>query len=114
MGLDFSHCDAHWAYSGFYRFRLKLAEAIGFPEYKDIKSTSLIHYKKIIKDPILPLLAHSDCDGDLDPSDCKKVAPRLREIVSSWPDDDFDKKKAIELAEGMEAAAAAGENLEFC
>lgn len=28
MGLDFSHCDARWAYSGFMRFRLKLASEI--------------------------------------------------------------------------------------
>jgi hypothetical protein len=29
MGLDFSHCDAHWSYSGFNEFRVKLAEAAG-------------------------------------------------------------------------------------
>lgn len=29
MGIDFSHCDAHWAYSGFHRFRTRLATQVG-------------------------------------------------------------------------------------
>lgn len=27
MGIDFSHCDAHWAYSGFNRFRNRLIDS---------------------------------------------------------------------------------------
>jgi hypothetical protein len=113
MGLDFSHCEARWAYSGFFRFRLRLAKEIGFNEYEEIKTIDDPRYSKISKDPILPLLAHSDCDGDLGPEECKKVAPRLREIVSKWPDDDYDKEQALELADGMDAAAASSEPLKF-
>lgn len=30
MGLDFSHCDAHWGYCSFHTFRSMLAESAGF------------------------------------------------------------------------------------
>jgi hypothetical protein len=69
---------------------------------------------KNVKDPIVPLLNHSDCDGHLTPTQCKKAAPRLRELVEDWPDDDYDKRSALELADGMEEAAKAKENLVFC
>lgn len=66
-----------------------------------------------VADPIKPLLNHSDCEGHLTPEECAAVAPRLRELVDGW-EGDFDKYRALELARGMEAAAAAGELLEFC
>ncbi len=67
-----------------------------------------------INDPIKYLLNHSDCEGELTPDECRKVAPRLRELVAGWPDGDRDKENALELADGMDAAAAAGESLRFC
>ena len=113
MGLDFSHDKAHWSYSGFDVFRHRIAQEIqidldmmdGFGG--DIPLDS-------IKDSIEPLLNHSDCDGGLTPDVCSKVAPRLRELVSSWDDDDYDKKHALLLAEGMEEAIAEDEIFEFC
>ncbi len=29
MGLDFTHCEAHWSYSDFHDFRKRLAASIG-------------------------------------------------------------------------------------
>lgn len=117
MGLGFSHCDAGWAYSGFMRFRIKLAKEIGIEldKMKGFVGFDGKHGKTWdgLTDPIIPLLNHSDCDGDLSPEECKAIAPRLRELVAKWPDTDFDKLSAIELAEGMEVAAAADEPLEF-
>lgn len=113
MGLDFSHCDAHWAYSGFARFRNKLAIEVGLDNYYEINSTDDTRFSKIKDDPILPLLAHSDCDGYLTVSECKTVGPRLRELIRSWSDDDPDKMKAIELADGMANAAKKRQQLEF-
>jgi hypothetical protein len=112
MGIDFSHCDAHWAYSGFHRFRCRLAEQVGLKDYHEIRSTDDPRFEKIENDPIVHLLAHSDCDGELTPDECRVVAPRLRELVSGWGDD-FDRSKALELADGMEEAAKANEPLEF-
>jgi hypothetical protein len=104
MGLDFSHCNARWSYTGFSRFRARLAEAAGLKELNNL----------VIKnDPILPLLAHSDCEGILTPEECRSVAPRLRDLVSNWQDGDYDKDTGLELAEGMESAASKNEDLEF-
>jgi hypothetical protein len=113
MGLDFSHCEASWAYSGFMRFRVKLAKEIGIDLIKMQGFTDNGLSWAKIKDPIVPLLYHSDCDGELTVEECKAVAPRLRELVADWPDHDFDKSKALELAFGMETAADAGEPLAF-
>jgi hypothetical protein len=113
MGLDFSHCDARWAYSGFKRFRNRIAEQIGFTEYDLITATDDPRFENIKKDPIRYLLAHSDCDGHIPPGQAKKLAPRLRELVATWKDDDYDKKQALELADGLEIAASNGESLRF-
>lgn len=66
-----------------------------------------------IKDPIVDLLNCSDCEGSLSPSQCKKIAPRLKELVKVWSDD-YDKIQALLLAEGMEECSKNGKTLEFC
>lgn len=61
MGADFNLCDAHLAYSGFHRFREKLAKEIcidlnlmdGFGGNIRLET---------INDDIKLLLNHSDCD----------------------------------------------------
>lgn len=112
MGLDFSHCNARWAYSGFMRFRRKLANEIGMDLSKMEGFDGDIPFSNY-KDDIIPLLDHSDCDGELTVEECKKVAPRLRELVSTWEDTDRDKKIALELADGMDYALERDEPLRF-
>lgn len=112
MGLDFSHTDARWAYSGFANFRRRLAKEIGM-DLDAMEGFGGDIKFELFKDDIIPLLDHSDCDGELTVEECKKVAPRLRELVSGWEDDDYDKQKALSLAEGMELAASQGQPLEF-
>jgi hypothetical protein len=112
MGIDFSHCNAQWSYGGFHSFRTRLASEIGM----DLRSMEGFGGDKKFsdfKDDIIPLLNHSDCDGELSPEECKKVAPRLRELVKDWPDG-YDKRRALELAEGMELAVSKNEHLQFC
>lgn len=139
MGLDFSHGDAHWAYSGFMRFRTKLAAEAGIAlqcmesfawnlsELKPYKAITIYgdsdkkEYIGIqpviawssINDAIKPLLNHSDCDGELTVKECKKVLPRLRELISKWDDDDLDKVRAIKLADGLKDAIDAKEIFKF-
>lgn len=146
MGLDFSHCEAHWAYSGFNRFRTRLAAEAGIAlncmegfaysissdteafdkvevfvprkERTEPKCIGFIGYQPVIswdnvKDDIVPLLNHSDCEGVLTPEECKKVAPRLKQLIENWSDNDRDKINALELARGMEVAAAKNEDLKF-
>jgi len=55
----------------------------------------------------------SDCDGYLTPRQCRKIYPRLLELVKNWDDDDYDKQQAIELANGMKKAALKLQKLEF-
>ena len=111
MGLDFN-CEAHWVYSGFARFRERLAAAAGIPltEMSGYKEGGIAWSE--YEDAIIPLLNHSDCDGELSPEACSAVAPRLREIISVWHYD-YDKQQGEMLASGMEKCAACGKALRF-
>lgn len=112
MGLRFSHGDAQWSYHGFGNFRKRLANEIGIDLMRmDGFMDNGIPWDKII-DPIVPLLNHSDCEGYLSAEECASVAPRLRELVSAW-DEDHDKNRALDLANGMDEAAREKESLLF-
>lgn len=113
MGIDFSHGEAHWAYSGFMRFRSRLAEDLGYavPLSEMYDDGSYVCMKN---EDIYPLINHSDCDGDLTPSEMLQIIPQLMTIVSQWEDDDYEKQRGLQLIEGMKEAIAANENMVFC
>ena len=142
MGLGFSEGDARWAYSGFMRFREKLATEIGIclplmDGYWSIEfSRSTVELTKRmvgskvmdenfywlpkeplkwdnIKDPIVKLLRHSDCEGHLTYGECKKIAPRLRELIKDWNENDYDMAQATLLAEGMDICVKEKKSLMF-
>ena len=115
MGIRFSPGGANWSYLGFHNFRTRLAGEAGIKldQMDGFASGEPFVSWNTIDDDIRPLLNHSDCEGELTPEGCAKVAPRLRELVSNWPDDDYDKINALRLAEGMDEAVKSGENLEF-
>ncbi|MET7795742.1 hypothetical protein [Streptomyces decoyicus] len=125
MGIDFSHTDAHWSYTGFSRFRTALAtfEGINLDAMRGFREDGKPW--ETVTTPLKPLLDHSDCDGDMSPADCATVAARLRHVVdelwpaetSTWelnPEASLNRSNGLLLADGMEAAARAGERLEFC
>lgn len=112
MGIDFSHGDATWAYSGFNRARTRLAAVIGLNLDNMVGFGGNQEWPDANVNPLVHLLDHSDCDGELTVQQCKSVAPALRKAVASWPDD-YDKQMFIRLAEGMEEAATANEPLQF-
>ena len=125
MGLDFDNAEAHWAYSGFFRFRQRLAAAIGIMNLEQMENFGpmfeqqgpnrpLVPWDKWLGDPIVDLINHSDCDGKLSAKQCAKIAPRLREIIAPWSDDDHDKRQATNLAEGMDWCADNTKPLGFC
>ena len=132
MGLDFSHCSANWAYSGFNRFRIKLATQLGIPlslmegfycegeVIKDnycideIKKSLPLKWSNFKKKPIYDFLNHSDCDGHLTSNQCKKIYLEIEKLIKNWDEDDYDTQQAIELIEGMKSASEKKENLEFC
>jgi len=112
MGINFSHCNAHWAYSGFMHFRSRLAADLGY----DIPLREMYDngtYTLMCEEPIYPLIDHSDCEGELLIGEMKQIVPQLKEIVEKWSDGDYDKARALELIEGMEYAIESNEPLEF-
>jgi hypothetical protein len=113
MGIDFSHSGAHWAYSGFNRARTRLAATLGFRLDDMIGFGGSRAWPDADGSPLVHLLDHSDCDGELTVAQCKVVAPALRKAVERWPDD-YDKKMFLKLADGMDEAAKEGEPLRFC
>ncbi len=114
MGINFLHGDAGWAYSGFNRFRERLAEGLGFRlrSMQGFGGEDL--WLSLQPHPLHALLNHSDCDGDISPEDCRRVAPALRAAVAAWEPTDYDRIQAEALADGMDEAAKAGVPLEFC
>jgi hypothetical protein len=64
------------------------------------------------KDPIIPFLDHSDCEGEIDSNTCGILSKRILELVENW-DDDYDKKQLVMLAKDMELLSALGEPLIF-
>jgi hypothetical protein len=113
MGLDFNNSDAHWSYTGFGRFRERLAEHEGFDLDQMAGFGGERDWSTVATD-LKPLLHHSDCDGELTPEECALVGPRLYGIAMTWPEDDRDRRNALLLAESMVECAESGESLEFC
>jgi len=112
MGIDFSHGDAHWSYSGFNNFRNSLVKTLGY--------TTSLHimyedgtYVRMQKEPIYPLINHSDCDGVLTVKEMQQVLPQLKDIVNCWPEGDYDKVRGLSFIDGIEEAINENESLEF-
>lgn len=94
MGLDCSHGAWHGAYSSFSRWRNAVAEAAGYIlETSDYLTYPAIDWNSLPNatlegvwedtpdDPLLVLLAHSDCDGDIFPAQAGPLADRLEELL---------------------------------
>ena len=117
MGLDFVGSDAHWSYSGFMKFRRRLASEIGI-NLDEMQGFIEVYENGIsrstIDDDIVPLLNHSDCDGELSAEECETIEPRLRELIAEWDDKEYDKINGILLADGMDRCVSQNVPLRFC
>jgi hypothetical protein len=78
-----------------------------------------IKWDALKPDPLYYLLYHSDCDGHIPPGRCKRIAGRLEQLLPLLPDEDDGghigswKEKTQTFIDGLRAAAAANEPLEF-
>lgn len=121
MGLDVSHDAWNGAYSRFNRFRATIAASCGgvwFPggpfsndkwSYFSAEKVPTEHHAGMAV-----FMEHSDCDGEISPADCVRVAAWLRWVAPSLPREPEDMASWAErFAAGCEAAAAAGEALGF-
>lgn len=123
MPLAFTHGRAAWSYAGFYTFRRRLLLQVagvdlstmeGFAHQAGVPARNAKRWSDLpAAEPLLALINHSDCNGDLSPEQCAAIAPRLRTVIASWPEADYDRQNATLLASGMELAASKGERLRF-
>jgi hypothetical protein len=138
MGLDFhwgpqrsaNIAGPRWSYSGFMVFRERLARAAGLigsreslnDHYGSVESVAFragdrqaLHaYPSQFNEPLVLLIDHADCEGDLSPDQCRRLAPRLRELMKDWPADDYDRIHGERLAAACEECARTKTILEFC
>lgn len=136
MGLDTSHDCWHGPYSAFTRFRNKLAEIAGY-EVKDVTyddghtwPTVSIDWPRLERDnpgcfqgewqtgegdPLVYLIAHSDCDGVLHPPQANALADRLTELLPKIPDDGMERtrEKTARFIAGLRNAVTRGEDVDF-
>lgn len=147
MGLDCSHDAWHGAYSAFMRWRQEIARLAGVPlELMDgffdpaqnnamalakiagdnanalrelLTRNCPIRWDSLKPDPLHVLLYHSDCDGEIAPDDCAKIADRLEELLPLLPSGEGGghignwRDKTSKFIAGCRTAAAAGEPLDF-
>lgn len=139
MGLDASTESGvelwRGAYSAFTRWRNQLAEAAGYtvapgPGPYRIPGPALDwdnlteangagDWETTPADPLLVLLAHSDCDGHILPAQAGPLADRLTELLPLLPAGTGGghigdwRVTTQTFIDGLRAAAEAGERVEF-
>lgn len=90
---------SHWSYGGFMFFRERLCEAAGLGDIKTYRGFGGTKpWPSTTDEPLVAVLSHSDCDGELWSGELEGVGARLREVVSEWDDATHDKQSALRLA----------------
>lgn len=133
MGLDTSHDCWHGAYSAFTRWRHELAKAAGYQVIRiegQIHDTTMLDWGHIAEknfygewdvppsDPLILLIAHSDCEGVIHPEHGALLADRLTELLPLLNGDGGGhigsyREKTQTFIDGLRAAVAAGEDVDF-
>lgn len=94
MGLDTTHGAWHGPYSYFNQFRTQVAELAGFPPLDEMQGfggltgpPGTLQWGHTPGDHrLIPLLNHSDCDGEISPKDCLMVAQGLDAVLPKTQD----------------------------
>jgi hypothetical protein len=129
MGLDTSHDCWHGPYGGFARWRNTLALAAGYKLATDDEGRTMADLPWDMfedknyqgewdtvpgDDPLLYLLAHSDCDGVIHPEHGAHLAARLEQLLprlGGGPE--WVAPRTRQFIDGLRAAARAGEDVDF-
>lgn len=123
MGVDIG--NARWSYTGFGEFRARLAAAENinlnrmegycrrYCDHSDGSECDATTPWDGVDSPLVPLLNHSDCDGELSAEECARVWPRLNAILATFPIDDYDYANGMALVYEMQAHERCGTPLEF-
>ena len=84
MGLDTSHGCWHGSCSSFGRWREKISEVAGYGNLNDYSGFGGDkEWPAPSSDPLVLLLHHSDCDGELAFNDCAPIADALEVLLPS-------------------------------
>ena len=128
MGLDTSHDCWHGPYSAFTRWRNEVARAAGYQvgPNRDGFATVLIdwdqfpmknyqgEWDKVPDDPLILLIAHSDCDGVIYPEHAALLADRLTELLPLLKDSHHVyRQKTEQFIRGLRSASERGEKILF-
>jgi hypothetical protein len=138
MGLDTTHGCWHGSYTGFNCWRNELARAAGYklrePDIAEgiVSPLPDLHWDAFEDknyqgewdappgdDPLLFLLAHSDCDGVIHPEHGIHLARRLEHLVpllqaaNEARDAEWMSEMTRRFIKGLREAAAAGEDVKF-
>lgn len=126
MGLDTTHDCWHGAYSSFAMFRKNLAALIGMDlsSMEGFGGTKPFPSKQV--EPLVILLNHSDCDGDIEVEDLDPLRERMQLILNDLTEEKFKaaagpgyfsfeyfKEKMESWIEGLEFAKSKNEKVEF-
>lgn len=115
MGLDTTHNCWQGSYSSFNTFRYELAKLINvnLDEYLGYSDNGTKHLEDI-NHGIMPLLNHSDCDGELNVNECKQIVEGLNDILSNNTiSNEYILNKIIRFRDGCLEAIEKNENVEF-
>ncbi len=133
MGLDTSHNAWHGAYSAFSRWRHELAKAADYQVVRiegQLHDTTMIDWGHIVdknyygewdevpSDPLILLIAHSDCEGVIHPQHAAILADRLTELLPKLEGDGGGhignyREKTEQFIRGLRDAVAKGEDVDF-
>ena len=132
MGLDTTHECWHGPYSAFGRWRNELARVAGYSFYKqdgfDIPLIDWGHlpdetlfgeWARTPDDPLIVLIAHSDCEGVIHPAQADALAKRLEELIPLLPEEKDRghigswRAKTQQFVDGLREAVERNEDVEF-
>lgn len=135
MGLDCSHDCWHGAYSRFNHWRDELARVADYrlrEPTEEEKHNGLfgpvidLNWEQIPlaramgewgsqvpDDPLIYLIAHSDCDGVIHPAQGRPLADRLEQLLPKLGDGQGWPERTRQFIRGLRDAASRGEDVEF-
>ncbi len=109
MGINFHvkdyECKARWSYTGFFRFRQRIAKSLGLKleidsEFKWIDQD----WESWDKDWLI-FLTHSDCNGYFTSYRCGRISRKLKIVLDTWEPKDiiesYDLEHGIQLVKAM-------------
>lgn len=118
MGLDTSHDCWHGAYSAFARWRKRIAASIGINLDSMEGFGGSASWARLGTDPIVALLNHSDCDGEIAHEVCGPLADRLEGLLPLLSGNEGGhlgnmQAKTETFIKGLRLASLLQENVEF-